>query len=479
MKKITYLVAPLMVLPFLVGCNKAETYKVSVGEGEHLTFKSEDGKELSQVRAEKGKSFKFKVEAEKVEETQYTVMKDYVIIAVGDNVLYDGYQVYWDGENEADRSKATVIIDAEKVTGDILVGGIAGIKDHYYFDAPLLYGLECKPSGEAVDNDHPNYMFNNKKLTVTFTVKDVTATTMGAWVDIDGYGYDTIDEYAAYTGVTLSGLILTIDPTSERVVPQDSFSIVARANDKDDQWLNSFDWNEIKYISDNGLATKFFMEGDTKTFKFNETDTQVYSVRIIGFNHDTLAADKTRTAGITFEFANLLTDENGGAITKAWGEAGKKCHQNFIASDYNKYLNDETEGAESVINKLPNELKKVISPVVKKVGVYNDGWKATEYEPKLFPLAYTEITSTGSQYDVGQEGTIYSYFKTHSKSADRKLTPVGTSTAAAYWLRSPSTHTEWPSGDTYNRAFEVTATGSVVEQTTASTAKGVAPCFCI
>ena len=99
-----------------------------------------------------------------------------------------------------------------------------------------------------------------------------TGEGLGALIDVDGWGYDAPEEYSEYTGISFdtSKYVLTIDPgTAEepKVVPQESFSIVARATGLKDEWLNSFEWKDIKEVSDLGLAPKLFAEGDEKTFK--------------------------------------------------------------------------------------------------------------------------------------------------------------------------------------------------------------------
>lgn len=496
MKKITYLVAPLMVLPLLVGCGGGGdtpvppediTYKVSVSDksDKHLKFLSEDGQDLNQVKAKNGESFKFKIEAEKVDDTQYTVVKDYVFVAVGSDVLTDGVEIYWDGENEADHSKATVTIDAAKVTGDIVVGAKAGIKDHYLFTYPFLSGLE-KPKitpEDAEDKNHPGYIWSTKKATIEFPLKSgAKKTSLGALIDIDGLGYDAPEEYWEYTGIDFDyeNYKLTIDPGTAdepNVVPQDSFSIIARSTG-DGEWLDTFEWSDIKYISENGLAEKIFTEGDEKTIQTK--DDLNYQVRIIGFNHDTLASDKSKKAGITFQFKNLISsdsDSDNKPIKQAWGTSGT-CHQDFIHSDYNKYLDSV------YTDLLPEDLKAAIVPVVKKVGVYSESttpkWKPTDYEPYLFPLAYEEIKEKGSsKLNVDGEGTVYSYF-INATSDKYKLAALDGSNAA-YWLRSPSTQKHTIGGNTYNRAFEVTASGTIYadDGAEAYNSKGVAPCFCI
>ena len=70
---------------------------------------------------------------------------------------------------------------------------------------------------------------------------------------------------------------------------------------------------ELKEISEKGEAKKAFRVGDEKTVTLLENGTKQnfkHTVRIIGFNHDELSTSTStdpQYAGITFEFANVIT----------------------------------------------------------------------------------------------------------------------------------------------------------------------------
>ena len=73
--------------------------------------------------------------------------------------------------------------------------------------------------------------------------------------------------------------------------------------------LNEFGWDFIKQVAvTKNDVSEVFALGATKTVNLYE---QPHKVRIIGYNHDKLASDANEdediNAGITFEFANLIT----------------------------------------------------------------------------------------------------------------------------------------------------------------------------
>ena len=158
---------------------------------------------------------------------------------------------------------------------------------------------------------------------------------------------------------------------------------------------------------------------------------------------------------ITFEFENVITKSNKTEpYTTYWGSD----NYDYRSSVLNNFLNNETVGAESIINLLPNDLKKegIIKTVDKLVGVNKtkaegaENYKATSFEegkyPKLFPLAYNEVHDPDGEFVTpGETDRIYKYYEGHGGDGEdmayRVKNIVGkTSTNGEnYWLRSPNT----------------------------------------
>ncbi|MCQ2795489.1 MAG: InlB B-repeat-containing protein [Bacilli bacterium] len=233
------------------------------------------------------------------------------------------------------------------------------------------------------------------------------------------------------------------------------------------QTLEECTWSEIDSISAAGLADEFFDIGETKTVKLFESGTEQsspHTIRIIDFNHDYSELpdegdpDPNNVLGITFEFANVITKSDGSVATTKWNDKQSTSSTNYDyrKSTLNDFLNDKTEDVESVINMLPSsgdpdnpDLREVIKPVDKKVGVSTDkgqNYIATSFDgskdypyPYLFPLAHDEIAPNDLESVVSGEGSEYQYYKNHISYYDWIKKKVGASSdkGETYWLRSP------------------------------------------
>ena len=188
--------------------------------------------------------------------------------------------------------------------------------------------------------------------------------------------------------------------------------------------------------------------GDKKTVTINEKD---YIVRILGFNHDTLADGQTAygdasitKAGISFEFETLLPEAQmnaSGYNTNGWE-----------ASDMRKNLNSITavdgmtnlSNIESVIGS--NTIKSVMKNYIK---TYNNAGSITTCNDKLWLLACSEIWNNGyngtGTYGcaVASEGNQYKYYADINatyNSGNSKLYKMyqGSTSSSYWWLRSPS-----------------------------------------
>lgn len=257
--------------------------------------------------------------------------------------------------------------------------------------------------------------------------------------------------------------------------------------------LEDCTWKEISEISASGMAEKTFKIGETKTVKINNKN---HEVRIIGFNHDYSELpdegepEPTKKLGITFEFANVITAVTGDAINTPWNQGEGTKNYDYRESTINDFLNN-TSDYSSVINMLPTsgdpnnpDLREVIKPVDKKVGVYSDSngtYIASSFDgnihpyPYLFLLAYSEITVDEGMFVVLDEGDTYQYYKSYEHQKYRIKKTVGSTAedGEVYWLRSPDTddgrdmHVLKVAGDGSPYSHYVDVNGAV------------APAFCI
>ncbi|MCQ2794298.1 MAG: DUF6273 domain-containing protein [Bacilli bacterium] len=256
--------------------------------------------------------------------------------------------------------------------------------------------------------------------------------------------------------------------------------------------LEECSWSQIETISKAGNAPEAFKVGDEKEVNLFDISSDIntrtkqnftHTVRIIDFNHD--KDINGNNLGITFEFKNVITKGTTtptDAYTTIWDGIPDTSGDNFDyrSSVLNKALNDETSGVDSIINRLPDDLKDVIKPSDKKVGVNESkregaqyyeakSFKTGEY-PKLFPLAHDEMVDH-DDYVVQDEGTKYQYYIDHPNQADRIKTKVGGG-GEYYWLRSPCT-------DFSYYAWNVRGGGYLSSVDVYGGAFAVAPAFCI
>lgn len=156
-------------------------------------------------------------------------------------------------------------------------------------------------------------------------------------------------------------------------------------------------WADIAAISEAGQAASYFSIGQTKTITVGDASI---TLRIIGFNHDTLA-DGSGKAGMTIfaeqALSNTMTAPN-------WSSVASKMKT-------------------TIKPQLPAELQAVIKPVLKQCDATtptNAALTPSSIEFELFPLSWDELgikryagrrsTDGDWRYVIAELGTTYSYF---------------------------------------------------------------------
>lgn len=468
MKKLVYLVAPLMVLPCMMSCNKAPTHKVVGVEEIHLDFTTMNDKELKDSSFNEGQDFKFKVKA--VQDTgelsgTYTVLPDAIGIYVGDSLmpLTDGYTVEF---SKADETEAIVTVKGDKVTSDIYVEGIAKKKDHFIYNVPILYNVKIatnirsfgymkKVSTSTDINDSIGFIGADADHAAPQKEDFVIADGEYFHVTGDGGWFDNHVEVTNDDGkslLTVKGI--QVDDALEYIL------IAAKSNS--DDLLESLKWDEIKEIAHNGYAPYLFNIGDTKKVTIEELE---YEVRIIDFNHD--RNKDGEVAPITFQFTTAISSKNssGKFVPSIWDSEN---NNNFPGSSLN------TKALPDLFAVFPDELKRNVMEVQKDVGAKTSAWDTAHYSTNLFPLSHVEMSSESSSYDWDVEGSTYEYYKQHTGEANRIFTDKRTqNNKVIYWLRTPTI--------TRNaRAWAVDTDGTWrYDSQSVSTTHAVVPAFCI
>ena len=226
----------------------------------------------------------------------------------------------------------------------------------------------------------------------------------------------------------------------------------------------NYTWQEINALAkeiakdstitkDTGTVTKTIngksytaTVGAKKTITIDEKD---YTVRILGFNHDTLSDGQTAygdasitKAGISFEFETILpAAKMNSSSTNSGGWESSLMRTNL----------NSTKAVEGVINLSDLEKETAIgSNIIKSVTksyikTYNNAGSVTTCNDKLWLLACSEIWNNGNGtygYAVASEGNQYKYYAdinaTYNSSNSKLCKKYQGSTSASYWwLRSP------------------------------------------
>ena len=192
--------------------------------------------------------------------------------------------------------------------------------------------------------------------------------------------------------------------------------------------LEECSWNAIQAASKDGKAKDAFKVGDTKQVKLlnKEGGEQElpHTVRIIGFNKDVDIDNKQ--IGITFEFANLISDENGYSLASLWQDDadGEDCNFDYLNSTIRKNLTGygngnimwyekdsaiQSDRKKTVLDMLPNDLRSVLKIAKKQVNLKTTGsWIETDLTDELFLLSANEMNEKTDGAEVGE---AYEYYK--------------------------------------------------------------------
>lgn len=338
---------------------------------------------------------------------------------------------------------------------------------------------------------------------------DATARSVnGYFYELNGYGITFNSQSDYMRGVQLSDEDLHIRITGEKFqwVTDENIAIRTRTNDGATTWytleqFNAAYPNTIKYsqateefmftnFQGNNISSVFvhvfdpeysvfanaswaqlaeltslpdeyindwFKVGETREIQFNNL---AHTLRIIGINHDNLSNGEGK-AGLTVEFADVMTNTDGNPLKTFWDE---DWNTNFPGSILNNLVN-------SIIGQLPIDLQSVMKEVSKQVSL-GDNWDPNNYlSTRLFPLSCHEM-SQDSVKDTREEGVTYEYYTTNPQSRRVKTTASG-ALCTAYWTRSPRTYE-----DAHRFSKFVNGSGEF-EYELVYTDYAFAPAFCI
>ena len=256
--------------------------------------------------------------------------------------------------------------------------------------------------------------------------------------------------------------------------------------------LNEYTWEEIDYISSNGLAGEYgFQVGDTKEIILNGTvgsltldNYQTYAY-IIGINHN---AELEGNNLIHFQLAK--TAVSGGTdicfIDGSYNSTGSSAAFRMNLTGTNdggwedSYMRNNICGTDkantsgNVLGIIPSDLLRVLKPVTKysnNVGRSSAESAVTATTDYFFLLSEYEVFGNTAHANVYESNYQQQYAYYSAGNSKVKYRHNSTGSSAAWWLRSPY------ASNSYN-FMRVYASGSVTSDT-AYASLGFAPGFCV
>ncbi len=321
-----------------------------------------------------------------------------------------------------------------------------------------LNNLETEEKGDLVSAVNSLALTYDETMAILAGVKTVTLTmSANDGASVEGQtvtlhnivtGEDTVMVYSG-DGISFEVIgdteyILTVESMELHTTPEPLKIIVT---DEDSLELNleyrimtlkELSWAEINSVSESGKAGEVFNLHDTKEIELTTGERVV--LEIVGFDHDTLASDATKKAGITFGTKNSLAQYCKMNPTDEFRADGWKTSEMRTV-----YIR------ERFYNVLPKELKAVIKQVNKNsfsndytainnkqvndvVETVDDVWlfSMTELGVKH------EIRGTQSSFVLDErEGAQYQAFADSDQVVNARKKSRGTSEeAASYFTRS-------------------------------------------
>lgn len=306
----------------------------------------------------------------------------------------------------------------------------------------------------------------------------------------NGTAVFTVTETGAYTvtatknGQTTSGSVNVVSGTTSYTL---TLSFVSST-------LNNNEWSVIKSVSDAGQGANYWSIGDRKAVTLNGTvgklslsNVTTYAF-IIGFNHNASVEGANR---IHFQLAKTalsggtdvcLCDSSynstvsttgyfsmNSSRTNSGGWASSQMRTNICGTSLSSYSG-------TIIAVIPAALRAVLKSVTKYTdNTANGGGSTASYVTAttdyFFLLSEFEVFGSISYGNTNEKNKQAQYAYYSAGNSKIKYKHDGTTTAARWWLRSPSA--------SYSGGFVIVRTDGTVYDNYASNSLGFAPGFCV
>ena len=306
----------------------------------------------------------------------------------------------------------------------------------------------------------------------------------------NGTAVFTVTETGAYTvtatknGQTTSGSVNVVSGTTSYSL---TLSFVSST-------LNNNEWSVIKSVSDAGQGANYWSIGDRKAVTLNGTvgklslsNVTTYAF-IIGFNHNASVEGSNR---IHFQLAKTalsggtdvcLCDSSynsnvsttgyfsmNSSRTNSGGWASSQMRTNICGTSLSSYSG-------TIIAVIPAALRAVLKSVTKYTdNTANGGGSTASYVTAttdyFFLLSEFEVFGSITYGNTNEKNKQAQYAYYSAGNSKIKYKHDGTSTAARWWLRSPTAST--------SNSFVYVYTDGTVINSAANYSLGFAPGFCV
>lgn len=327
----------------------------------------------------------------------------------------------------------------------------------------------------------------NVESGATVTLKKGSATI--ATKTSNGTAVFTVTETGTYTvtatknGQTTSGSVNVVSSTTAYSL---TLSFVSST-------LNNNEWSVIKSVSDAGQGANYWSIGDRKEVTLNGTvgalSLSAFTTYafIIGFNHNAALEGENR---IHFQLAKTalsggtdvaICDSKYNSLVSTTGyfsmNAGDTNSGGWNASNMRKNIcgTSLTSYSGTILAVIPAALRAELKSVTKYTdntgGGSTTASNVTATTDYFFLLSEYEVFGTTGNGNTNEKSkqAQYSYYRAGNSKV--KYNHSATSTAAAWWLRSP--------GTIYSAGFVNVRVSGSVNNASANYSIGFAPGFCV
>lgn len=387
-----------------------------------------------------------------------------------------------------DSSKMTLSVTAQTNAGTY-TATFTPLDDYCWSDGSITAKSVNWTIGKAAGSlslSKTSITLNSSTKSTTFTVtragdgaiSAVSSDTSVATVSVSGTTV-TVNSVNDKTG-TATITVSVAAGTNHTAPANKTCSVTAQFLPVKGNALNDYSWDEIKQVSDAGLASSYWAVGDRKEVTINGTcsklsfSNQKYYCYIIGIDHN---SDREGSNRIHFQFG--YTALSGGthiAFISGYSDDSDfyMNSTNTNSGGWNNSFMRNTVCAQFK-NCLPSDLQAVLKTVTKYSDNTGGGSNTASYvtatTDDIFLLSEWEVFGARSYANSAEQNyqAQYAYYSAGNSKVRYRHSATGST--AGWWLRSVGAGT--------SAAFCRVSTSGSAGNSSANGSYGFAPAFCV